>query len=223
MLDRGFVEALIGSPARQVVLDALPPLGPGLAPAWLYGTALALVVAGTGAAWKWTDAPTSIFAGTLLILAAGYSFLALVSLGPLRGLSSESTEVLTTLGRYWFIQKICMLVALGTVLANTPLFAPRLGRGAVGVVVLGLLLAYSANANTGSRYGLSARDDPRRRDREIKSAIQLEFLKAVRTAERNGIQGCFLERGDGSSPLLRLYLPRGQGAPTARDAECAVR
>ena len=124
LLDRGFVEALIGSPARQTVLDALPPLGPGLAPAWLYGAALALTALGVAAAWRWSEAPTLWFSGALLLLALGYSVLALVSLGPLRGLANGSPEVLTTLGRYWFIQKVGVLVALGTVLANSPAFAP---------------------------------------------------------------------------------------------------
>lgn len=217
LLDRGLLEAVIGSPARQALLEALPEAGPGLAPLAAYAAAGAAALAVALAAIRGRP-EVAAFAATLAGAALLYSTIVLLTLGPLRGVAKGDAGILTTLGRYWFVQKVVVLTAVGAVLLEAPSLPARLSPRAARLMLGAFLLAYAANADTGSRYGLSGKADPRRAERQRRSAEQRAFLEAVRAAARRGAAGCFAEPGEASAPLLRLALPRGteptsDGAP----------
>ncbi|RYC30003.1 hypothetical protein D3273_20940 [Lichenibacterium minor] len=223
LLDRGFLEALLGSPARQAVLDALPAAGAGLAPTTLYAAAAAAAALVIGLAAGNRQRPVVAFAATLVGAAFVYSFVVLVTLGPMRGLAASDTGILTTFGRYWFVQKVAVLTAVGALLLEASPLSPRLSPYAAALALGAFLIAYAADADTGSRYGLSGKADPRRADRERRSATQRAFLEAVQAAQRRHAAGCLLEPGDSAAPLLRLTLPEGIRPPAdAAETACSV-
>lgn len=222
LLDRGLLEALLGSPARQALLDSLPAAGPGLAPAVLYAAAVGAAGLVIVLFARRTRAPVAVFAATLVGVAFVYSFVVLITLGPLRGVASANAEILTTFGRYWFVQKVAVLAALGALLLEARPLPARLPPYAFALALSAFLIAYAADADTGSRYGFSGKADPRRADRERRSETQRMFLEAVQAARGRGAAGCMLEPGDPNAPRLRLTLPEGvRPSADVADAACA--
>lgn len=203
-IDRGFGSGLIGSELRTAIIGQAVGMGNGSAPGLWYAACALLLLLLAWLAWRRLAKAEGVFVGALAFIILALSFLVLASNASIRHIPAET--FLLKAARYWYLQQVFSLLAVGMVVLAWVRTAPK--TRTVGVAVAAMLLTHLANIDDHIRYARRSLAGDAAGDPTAEATAQRAFLEQAEAARRAGV-ACIEQSDEHPAPHLRLTLKPG--------------